>query len=76
MGNTIANYSTADGCDSDRTRIDFVWIRYEDGNGNRLDLSLSGIQAKIQAAGADRGYYQTTDRRYSDHRGLHTRVIW
>lgn len=78
--NEETQYTTADdACTSDRGRIDFVWIRYEDSTGTRIEYSLTGIQAKIEQAGADRGYYETSTgerQRYSDHRALHARIRW
>lgn len=77
-GNHVADYSQADSCESPRGRIDYVWIRYEDDSGIRQELSHAQIREKIDRAGADRGYYESSAKadRYSDHRALHMLITW
>ncbi|HEX2088247.1 MAG TPA: hypothetical protein VHF89_21345 [Solirubrobacteraceae bacterium] len=64
----------ADQCDSEKSRIDYIWARWEGSGG-----SPQTTDGRIEGASADRGFWNkpgTTEgedaqtRRYSDHRAV------
>ena len=62
-----------DSCDSQKARIDFIWVRYSEGGEIVTDVPDIGLAA------SDRGYSRDGDwagSKYSDHRAVRARLTW
>jgi len=60
----------------DRSRIDFIWVRWEDRRGDALDLTRGEASERVGVAGPDRVCLDGPCLHpvYSDHRATHAAV--
>ena len=60
----------------DRSRIDYIWARWEDARGRALSFSLAEASGRVIAAGADQACIDEgcARPRYSDHRASYAVV--
>lgn len=66
-----------DKCTSTNGRIDFIFVAYEDANGDPVTSSPDG---RVPLAGTDKGFYWAGKdqgyQRYSDHRAIYAKFRW
>ena len=61
-------------CENQKGRIDYIWVRYENANGDAVTT-----EPAIEVGLSDRGYSEDNDwdgSKYSDHRGVRARLTW
>lgn len=60
----------------DHSRIDYIWIRWEDSSGNLYTPNQAVASGFVNFAGADLGLDPVTQEAYSDHRGVQALLTW
>lgn len=60
----------------DRGRIDYIWVRYEDGSGNKVSHPTPVVASLIEYASADLQVDPLSLTAYSDHRAVQALLRW
>lgn len=67
--NACATNAVTD-CVLDRSRIDYIWVRWEDSLGRGRIIPMESVRTRLPMASADLGLDLTSADRYSDHRAV------